>query len=300
MQNYNMFVKGVPMKSTNKQPQPTRPPALIIFRKEAEGQLTSRIELGKKILTLVIRTEDELKTAKNEYFKWDGYNKELLRRIFDSPELSEEYSYWGFVTVSSLDLKYEIEELMEQANEKIKRLESIVEKLPLYPEPPQGTLPREKLEIKPVQKVKTVFVVHGRNETFKDTVARFLEKLQLEPIILHEQANKGQTILEKLEEHSSVAFAIILLTPDDVGGLASERDKLTPRARQNVIFELGYFIGKLGRKNVCALYGKNVELPSNYSGVLYIPLENGDSWKLTLAKEIKAAGLDVDLNKAID
>jgi predicted nucleotide-binding protein len=97
----------------------------------------------------------------------------------------------------------------------------------------------------------------------KESVARFLEKLDLRPIILHEQPNKGRTVIEKFEAHSDVGFAVVLLTPDDVGGLASSPDKLSRRARQNVILELGYFIGKLGRAKVCALYKEGVEIPSD-------------------------------------
>jgi predicted nucleotide-binding protein len=144
-----------------------------------------------------------------------------------------------------------------------------------------------------------VFIVHGRDEATKQTTARFLEKLGLEPVILHEQPNVGRTIIEKFEDYSSVAYAVVLLTPDDLGGLASEKPELSLRSRQNVVFELGYFIGKLGRKKVCALYQKDVELPSDFHGVLYVPLDEAGAWKFLLAKELKAVGLDIDLNKAV-
>lgn len=144
-----------------------------------------------------------------------------------------------------------------------------------------------------------VFVIHGRDEEAKQTVARFLEKLSLKPVILHEQPNKGRTIIEKFEDHADVGFAVVLLTPDDVGSLKDEANNLKPRARQNVIFEFGYFIGKLGRKRVCALVQGNVEKPSDYDGVLYIPLDNADGWKMKLIKELQSAGFEVDANKAI-
>ena len=101
--------------------------------------------------------------------------------------------------------------------------------------------------------------------------ARFIEKLGLELIVLHEQPNKGRTIIEKFQDYSNVSYAVVLLTPDDRGGVASSKlEEQQPRARQNVIFELGYFIGKLSRKRVCALYIDGVEIPSDYSGVLFI------------------------------
>ncbi len=97
-----------------------------------------------------------------------------------------------------------------------------------------------------------------------------------------------------------MAFAIVLLTADDRGGIAdSQYDSQSLRARQNVIFELGYFIGKLGRNRVCALYSEGVEIPSDYSGVLFIKFDEAGAWRLAVAKEIKAAGIDIDMNKAL-
>ena len=144
-----------------------------------------------------------------------------------------------------------------------------------------------------------VFVIHGRDEGTKNMLARFLEKLGLKPVILHEQPNEGRTIIEKFEDHTKVGFAVVLLTPDDVGSFQDDNTNLRPRARQNVIFEFGYFIGKLDRKRVCALVKGDVEKPSDYDGVLYIPLDNSDGWKMRLIKELKSAGFEVDANKAI-
>lgn len=147
---------------------------------------------------------------------------------------------------------------------------------------------------------RRIFLVHGRDEGAKNTVARFLEKLDLQPVILDEQANRGQTIIEKFESHSDVGFAIVLLTPDDEGGLRGGEKSGRHRARQNVIFELGFFIGRLGRQRVCALTkGSAMEIPSDYSGVVYIPLDDGGAWRYHLVKELKSAGFDVDANLAL-
>ena len=145
---------------------------------------------------------------------------------------------------------------------------------------------------------KEVFVIHGRNNETKETVARFLQNLDLTPLILHEQPNQGQTIIEKFEQHAQVGFAVALLTPDDVGSLQDARDELKPRARQNVVFELGYFLGRLGRERVCALIKGNVEPPSDYDGVVYISLDDG-GWKMDLIRELKNAGFEVDANQAL-
>jgi predicted nucleotide-binding protein len=138
--------------------------------------------------------------------------------------------------------------------------------------------------------------VHGRSESLKQQVARFLEGLGIRVIILHEQPDKGRTIIEKFEDHADVRFAVVLLGADDEGRLREETS-FSLRARQNVVFELGYFIGKLGRGRVCALVETGVEIPSDLHGVLYIPFEG--AWKLALARELKASDLEVDLNRAV-
>ena len=142
---------------------------------------------------------------------------------------------------------------------------------------------------------KEIFVVHGRDKDTKNTVARFLEKLKLMPVILSEIPGKGRTIIEKFEQHAQVGFAIVLLTPDDAGSLQGDTN-LSPRARQNVIFELGFFIGRLDRKQVCALTRGEVEIPSDYAGIEYIRLDASDGWQMKLFEELQAAGMPVDPN----
>ncbi len=145
-----------------------------------------------------------------------------------------------------------------------------------------------------------VFLVHGHNEHILHETARFLEGLGLDVVILREQPNAGRTIIEKFVDYSNVAFAIVLLTGDDRGGTsASARKDQSLRARQNVILELGFFLGKLGRHRVGALYEEGVEIPSDYSGVLFTRLDSGGAWKLALAKELKEAGLPVDWNAIV-
>jgi predicted nucleotide-binding protein len=143
---------------------------------------------------------------------------------------------------------------------------------------------------------KKVFVVHGHDHDAKDKVARFLERLKLEPIVLHEQANEGRTVIEKFEAYANVGFAVVLLTPDDVGALATERTNLNSRARQNVVLELGYFLGKLKRNRVCALYKEGVEFPSDYAGVLYAKLDSAGEWRAKLAQDLSAAGIPIDVD----
>ena len=144
---------------------------------------------------------------------------------------------------------------------------------------------------------RKVFVVHGHDHGAKDAMARFLEKIELQAIILHEQPDQGFTIIEKFETYAKqVAFAVVLLTPDDLGGPVSASAQTT-RARQNVIFELGYFAGKLGRGRACLLRKGDVEIPSDLYGVIYTDMDAAEGWKLKLVKELKAAGLHFDANK---
>jgi predicted nucleotide-binding protein len=155
---------------------------------------------------------------------------------------------------------------------------------------------------KPIQPITTtgdeVFIVHGHDAATKNEVARFVERAGLKATILHEQPNFGRAIIEKFEEHASQAgFAIILLTPDDVGGEGGVT--LKPRARQNVIAEMGYFAGKLGRRRVCVLMKGTVEVPSDFAGVVYTEMDDRGAWKGALGRELQAAGYAVDWGKAL-
>jgi len=143
-----------------------------------------------------------------------------------------------------------------------------------------------------------VFIVHGRDNEAKQETARFIERLGLKAIILHELANKGQTIIEKIEENSNVGFAVVLYTPCDEGKAKTESE-LQSRARQNVVFEHGYIMAKIGRKNVCALVKGKVEKPNDISGVVYIDMDSYGAWKNELVKEMKECGYNIDVNKLI-
>lgn len=157
-----------------------------------------------------------------------------------------------------------------------------------------------RAHVAPATHGNRVFLVHGHHEAALQSCARFIEKLELPLTVLREEPNQGRTIIEKFIDYSDAGFAVVLLTADDRGGTADQPyDEQSLRARQNVIFELGFFIGKLGRERVCALYDEGVEVPSDYQGVAFVPFDNRFAWRLELAKELRAAGLPVDLNKAV-
>lgn len=140
-----------------------------------------------------------------------------------------------------------------------------------------------------------IFVVHGHDRAALHESVRVLERgTDREVIVLREQANAGRTILEKFEGYAAQAsFAVVLLTADDEGGIRSSSDP-RPRGRQNVIFELGFFFGKLGRDRVVVLHEENVEKPSDISGLAYISLDQAGAWKQALARELEAAGISVN------
>lgn len=151
---------------------------------------------------------------------------------------------------------------------------------------PASTIPRNK---------RKVFIVHGRDNEAKQEVSRFIEKLDLEAIILHEQASSGMTIIEKIEHYSNDAdFALVLYTACDHGrGVHESKVPPKSRARQNVVFEHGYLMAKLGRKNVCSLVKGKIETPNDISGVVYVPLDEYGAWKAEVVKELTACGYTV-------
>ncbi|HXW29838.1 MAG TPA: nucleotide-binding protein [Xanthobacteraceae bacterium] len=159
-----------------------------------------------------------------------------------------------------------------------------------------GTIEAAMLPVKSGPAARKVFIVHGHDEAAREMVARYVQKLGFEPIILHEQASRGRTVIEKIDDHSDVGFAVVVLTPDDVGARKGEESKLQNRARQNVLIELGYFLGKLGRSRVSALKRGNIEVPSDFEGVVYVPFDEAGGWKNELGRELQAAGFEIDWN----
>jgi predicted nucleotide-binding protein len=140
-----------------------------------------------------------------------------------------------------------------------------------------------------------IFVVHGHDRAIRHEVVRVLERgTGREVIVLHEQPNAGRVLLEKFEDHAaSAAYAVVLVTADDHGGSVADASQ-RPRGRQNVVFELGYFFGKLGRDRVAVLLEPGVEKPSDIDGLVYVALDPGGAWKQQLARELDSAGLEVN------
>ena len=265
-------------------------PRLTQSRSGTARKIMGRIRLGEEIRDRDIASEDALKSAMLDRGRWHSYNIYLLKDLFDKNELADEYSSSAFKRQAGLSLDFQVHEFKDGVNGKINRLQSIIERLPLFrysddmsePERAYGT---------------NIFIVHGHDVAARSTVSDFLRKLDLNPIVLQEQETGGRTIIENFEAHAeNSGFAVILLTGDDMGYPSEDQSKAQRRARQNVVLEFGYFLALLGRERVRVLYEAGVEMPSDLHGLLYIEMDSGGAWQFRLAKEIKAAGFEIDLN----
>ena len=252
-------------------------PKLIVSKEEAKEKILVRIAEGKQLLNSLSNHSVPAKWQ-NKCDKWSLYNEALLIRLFgDSLEDRHYRTFYSYDDFKGLI--YNARDIMARS---ISSLEGICERLDLCEEYSETSNTTEH------NFGNNVFIVHGRDDGAKETVARFVEHLGIKPIILHEQPSRGETIIEKIERCSDDAgLAIVLITPDDVGGLEGEADdERYPRPRQNVVFELGYFMGKLGRERVCPLFKGEVENPSDIDGIVYIDMDSRGAWKGELRREI--------------
>ncbi len=226
----------------------------------------------------------------NEYKRWSrklwryikdifGENSQQIHELLDIDFVCHHNDYDCNSKEIFLSGKTEMQSLLESFMEEIEEWDD-------------GSANPSKESILEIDKSK-VFIVHGHDDGLKNEVARFIEKLELEVIILHELPNAGKTIIEKIEFYSNVGFGIVLYTDCDSG--SKKGGELKPRARQNVIFEHGFLIGKLGREFVSHLARSNIEMPNDISGTVYVDRNN--NWKNDIFKELKNAGYDVDANR---
>jgi len=279
----------------------------------ARTKLGAQIEIGKRLLSeasgyLIDRVFNELSAREQ---KLREYNETLLRSLFDSDVIAKKFSNDTQVFEWAVYSRHtdwhnlrEVEEshgsdpqesLRGRIEKQIKFFESLVERLDLHPRASSAVTRRTS-----VGGSTKIFIVHGHDKAVKESTIRFVDKLGLTPVVFDETPNKGRTIIEKFEDLAAdVVFAIVLFTPDDVGGQARRSTKPQQRARQNVVFELGFFVGTLGRDRVCLLHKADTEIPSDLHGVLYVPLDEHEGWHVRLAREMKAAALSFDFNQIL-
>ena len=228
---------------------------------------------------------------------WNEYSETLLSEAFQGPNNKFQHEYEMLIHVATgykLDTPLGLKRMLEM---KVNYLKSLLARLDLLKEATQATSQVQSIPSQTVIQNNKVFIVHGHDSGVKNEIARFLSDLGLEPIILHEQASNGMTIIEKIERNTDVGFGIVLYTPCDLGATKDNAADLKPRARQNVVFEHGYLIGKIGRNRVCALTVNDVEAPGDINGVLYIDKDKSGAWKYQIVREMRSLGYNVDANK---
>ena len=288
-----------------------------ISKEDAKARIHERITIAKELARRQVNSITDYETFENDVMKWADVTRSLLSMIFADQSAAKSFSsagsFMGLPSVHNYMFAFDtqrrggvgadrISKAMESMRKFIPRritaLESILETLDLVPDvniPSTSADPDGKK-----QPGRNVFVVHGHDEEMKQAVARTLETLDLTPIVLHEQHDGGRTVIEKFTDYSDVDFAIVLISPDDIARDANEPPETEKyRTRQNVILELGFFLGKLGRSNVLPLYRKhdNFDMPSDYDGVLFTEYDPSGAWKFKLVQELAAANIAVDANK---
>jgi len=277
------------------------PTELLHSKADFRKVLDERIALGEELFNRPIQTQPEFDKNKEDYYSWSDYNSEFLKHAFNKEhnEYKKSYDHVGSFFFGSIgggnSPAQELTDFKEKVKNKVSNLKKLLAKTDLL----KTSLVENNNSLKHEIKLNKsqIFIVHGHDEVAKSKTARFVEKLGFEAIILHEQASSSKTIIEKIEEYSNVGFGIILYTPCDIGGKQNANPELKARARQNVVFEHGFLIGKIGRSNVCALVKGDIETPNDISGVVYVSMDESDAWRYTIARELKKAGYNIDMNK---
>lgn len=271
--------------------------ALVARGKHLRARLN---ELAGNRLSPLLK--DDLNDFQNDCQRWAHYVETLLAKLFSTSLEKEDFvacgrrvrlsDTWEYDPESSVG--YIVDDLQASKTSLLKRIDT----LGLYDV--LGNETQAPREIEPRRDAPgKVFLIHGHDGQVMAEVARVLERQRLEVVILSEQANQGQSIVDKFEFHSEVGFAIVLFTADDSAQARKQPEIAYLRPRQNVVFELGYFWGKWGpkgRHRICLLVQPGVEILSDIKGIGYIAIDQPGAWKLALLKELKQAGLSVDAN----
>lgn len=278
------------------------PTELTTSKEEFNRVLDERIAIGDKIYNQQITTQDAFKKNRDDFSNWNDYNSEYLKHAFNKEynEYKKRYDDAGtfpfaIIGGGTSSPTEELKKFKDKVNSKLDNLKKLRAKTDLLKSTTQEKVVVSEKSI--VLDKSQVFIVHGHDDEAKTKTARFIEKLGLKSIILHEQASGSKTVIEKIEAYSNVGFGIILYTACDIGAKAEESPKYKSRARQNVVFEHGFLIGKIGRENVCALVKGDIETPNDISGVVYVKMDEDEAWHLKIAKELRNSGYEIDMNK---
>ena len=244
----------------------TEHPLLLVPREQLRAELDDRVALGEQIRQMEISDLEQLEAARSDFYSWNDYNEELLKRRFTTPEIAEEYTYWGGGVFGGYDsLAQKAEDFRDDVDGKLRKLTSLRDRLGLIDE--AATVRRREASPAGAPSAKegtpeSIFIVHGHDGEAKLAVHGFIREVtNVQAVILHEEPNQGRTLIEKFEQvGSGSGFAVAVLTADDEGRAKGVSD-VNPRGRQNVVFEFGFFVGLLGRSRTVVLYEEGVESP---------------------------------------
>jgi predicted nucleotide-binding protein len=260
---------------------------------QARDRLEQRLRAGRELLerSSSSAVEDDLQQMRAQFTVWHNSTMRWLGQNLPSGVSDEFAEPVGAViengdpaTITLLSVVLPLE---------ISALESILDRLALWIDEP---------EVKSSEDLSTraapgasIFIVHGSDTLRAESVAHTVTRATgRKTVILREQPNFGRTLIEKFEQHAAeISYAIIILTPDDKGCRAAETDT-RPRGRQNVIFEMGYFYGLIGRANVSVLLSPGVEEPSDTDGIGYINFDDTGAWKAELFRELRNVGFEIN------
>ena len=264
-------------------------------------QISASLARAEELQALAQASSTDKENLVESFLSWHGRNKLLLRSSFTTSGIMTatpltEYENFAGLKVAMIELVPDasVDDVLADLKTRCGRLRRLIENLDLYDTSPAQGPTDASASTNP-----KVFLVHGHDVAAIGQVELVLRRAcDVEVVILADQASRGQTVIEKLEQHlgDQSSFAVVLMTGDDLGHSASaETEQL--RARQNVIFELGYALAALGRSRVVALYQEGVEIPSDFAGVTYIAFGNELSWQQSLVRELRAAGMIADANR---
>jgi hypothetical protein len=264
------------------------PTVLVVAESRVAAELDRQVEVGRRNLAALKRSpprgaEDLTTASEMRWHRWRRMSEQILATSFSTNDPLE----W------LKDLRPVHRDHDLAVRERAFALPSDIEREVDYLEDLRGRLSiyvaarEEGVATKPGD----VFLVHGRDKRARTQVKKFIAEVTgTEPVVLAEQAERGRVVIEKLEQEAAGArYAVVLMTGDDEGQLR-DSGEMTARARQNVVLEAGWFMGKLGRTNVAVLVGPGVEQPSDISGMILIPFGPGSKWKEYLMRELRSAG----------
>jgi predicted nucleotide-binding protein len=265
--------------------------------------LTEQIRCGQQLGLGCIERPEQLAQQRRIYTTWCAITADILRSIYshDGPcqdFLQEEPAgagggpWSGTQTLAAEAAAYRV-----QVERKIGKLEALVRRIGEL-----GVEAAEDAQKKSAAISRRVLIVHGQDAGLQEQVVRLLTLVGLEPLVLHDQATQGRFVLQAFDGQTDMGFAVVVLTPDDVGASALRygKDKqVAPRAEQNVVFELGFLVAKLKPSRVLVLHKPGVEVPGDCLGVLCVPADGFGGWRMRLAKELRGAGYAIDLDKLV-